>query len=318
MGPQGRYLVFKRVRVEQMTDEALAYIPRIRAYYQALGYGAPYEWARHDDVAFSTLRKPLEQARVGIVTTAALYQMGAGDQGPGAAHNGKAKFFEVYAQAIEPEPDVRISHIAYDRVHTTAADRRTYFPLRALKTLASRGVIGEVSPRFYGLPTNRSQSKTRDVDAADLLAFCQADGLDAVLLVPNCPVCHQSCAIAAQVLEAAGIPTVVMGCASDIVEHVGVPRLLFSNFPLGNGAGMPGDRASQETTARLAVEMLETATAPRTTLQSPLIWNGVADWQKDYSNADLLSAEEIARRRAAFDAVKVQAKTIKGKAMSAS
>ena len=34
-----------------------------------------------------------------------------------------------------------------------------------------------------------------------------------------------------------GIPTVVMGCAKDIVEHCGVPRFLFSDFPLGNAAG---------------------------------------------------------------------------------
>jgi len=47
--------------------------------------------------------------------------------------------------------------------------------------------------------------------------------------------------LAARVLEAAGIPAVIMGCARDIVEHAGVPRLLFNNFPLGNGAGLPGD-----------------------------------------------------------------------------
>jgi len=42
-------------------------------------------------------------------------------------------------------------------------------------------------------------------------------------------------------LEANGIPTVVMGCAKDIVERVGVPRFLFSDFPLGNAAGRPND-----------------------------------------------------------------------------
>ncbi len=32
-----------------------------------------------------------------------------------------------------------------------------------------------------------------------------------------------------------------MGCAKDIVEYVGVPRFLFSDFPLGNPAGKPHD-----------------------------------------------------------------------------
>ena len=40
-------------------------------------------------------------------------------------------------------------------------------------------------------------------------------------------------------LEAHGIPTVIMGCARDIVEQAGVPRYLWSDFPLGNSAGKP-------------------------------------------------------------------------------
>ena len=31
-------------------------------------------------------------------------------------HNADAKFFDVYTTAIEPSPDLRISHIGYDRV----------------------------------------------------------------------------------------------------------------------------------------------------------------------------------------------------------
>jgi hypothetical protein len=42
-----------------------------------------------------------------------------------------------------------------------------------------------------------------------------------------------------------------------------------------------------------------------------LVWSGDPDWKKDYSNIDLLSAAEIARRRAEFDAVKQDAKKIK-------
>jgi D-proline reductase (dithiol) PrdB len=294
-----------------MAVVVLNYIERIRAYYQALGYEKPYEWVRLDTVPFVRLHVPLTQAKIGIVTTAAPFKAGAGDQGPGAAHNGLAKFFAVYALPISPEPDLRISHIAYDRVHTSAKDQGTYFPLRALQTLAAEGRIGAVSPRFYGLPTNRSQRVTQDKDTPDLVKLCLHDGLDAVLIVPNCPVCHQSAAIAAHGLEAAGIATVVMGCARDIVEHVGVPRLLFSNFPLGNGAGLPHDTAAQLATARMAVDMLATADSPRSTQQSPLLWSGAQDWQKDYSNAQLLSAAEIAARRAAFDAVKVAAKVVK-------
>lgn len=289
----------------------LPYMERIRNYYQILGYGAPYEWAQHDDVPFASPQKPLSEMRIGIVTTAAPFQPGKGDQGPRAPYNGAPKFFQVYADAIDPFPDLRIAHIAIDRAHTTASDIASYFPLSALMKLAAAGYIGSVSPRFYGLPTNRSKRTTRDIDSKALLAFCQEDHVDAVVLVPNCPVCHQSVALAAHCLETAGIATVIMGCAKDIIEHIGVPRLLFNDLPLGNAAGLPDDQAAQDLVAQLAVDMLVEVAAPRSTKQSPLIWSGAADWKKDYSNAALLSADEIAERRAEFDRVKAAASAIK-------
>ena len=109
-------------------------------------------------------------------------------------------------------------------------------------------------------------------------------------------------------LEENGIPTVVMGCARDIVEYVGVPRFLFSDFPLGNAAGKPNDEASQTFTIELALDVLESAPAARTTVQSPLRWSDNPDWKLDFSNVEQLSAEEIARRRAEFDAQKEIAK----------
>jgi hypothetical protein len=114
--------------------------------------------------------------------------------------------------------------------------------------------------------------------------------------------------LAARTLEAAGIPTVVMGCAKDIVEHVGVPRFLFSDFPLGNPSGKPKDKASQKATLELALRLLGSAIAPRTTVQSPIRWNADGRWKLDYSNVEQLSPEEIARRRAEFDRGKEIAK----------
>jgi len=110
--------------------------------------------------------------------------------------------------------------------------------------------------------------------------------------------------LVARHLEANGIPTVVMGCAKDIVEQVGVPRFLFSDFPLGNAAGRPNDRDSQAFTIELALKVLETAPGPRTTVQSPLRWSDDPDWKLDYSNIERLSQEEIDRRKREFDANK--------------
>ena len=128
---------------------------------------------------------------------------------------------------------------------------------------------------------------------------------------------HQTVSLAARHLEAQGIATVVMGCAKDIVEYVGVPRFLFSDFPLGNPCGRPDDRESQDFSLGLALKLLETALVARTTVQSPLRWSVDAAWKLDFSNIARLSPEEIARRRAEFDRQKEIAKTIRTKPQAA-
>jgi len=122
-------------------------------------------------------------------------------------------------------------------------------------------------------------------------------------------VCHQTVSLAARHLEANGIPTVIMGCAKDIVEYCGVPRFLFSDFPLGNSAGRPFDVESQGVTLELALRVLESAPAARTTVQSPLRWCDDSSWKLDFSNLDKLTPEEIAERRKEFDVVKAVART---------
>jgi len=285
-------------------DAPIPYIQRIRDYYQGLGYGAPYAWAHYAEVPFHALAKPLSAGRVALVTTAAPFQPGKGDQGPGAANNAAAKFYTVYSGDTAQDHDLRISHVAIDRDHTTAGDQGTYFPLKALRAAAASRRIGALTPRFHGLPTNRSHRTTLEFDCPELVARCRADGTDAAILVPNCPVCHQSVSLAARALESAGIATVIMGCAKDIVEYVGVPRFLFSDFPLGNAAGRPHDEASQAATLEMALELLEHATGPRTSRQSPIHWSDNPDWKLDYSNIDRIPQAEIERRRAEFQAQK--------------
>ena len=121
-------------------------------------------------------------------------------------------------------------------------------------------------------------------------------------------MCHQTVSLAARHLEANGIPTVIMGCAKDIVEYCGVPRFLFSDFPLGNSAGRPFDADSQALTLDLALRVLETAPAARTTVQSPLRWRDDAAWKLDFSNLDRMTPEQIAERRREFDEIKAVAK----------
>ena len=117
-------------------------------------------------------------------------------------------------------------------------------------------------------------------------------------------MCHQTVSLAARHLEANGISTVIVGCAKDIVEFCGVPRFLFSDFPLGNSAGRPFDVESQRQTLELALQVVERAPGGRTTVQSPLRWSEDASWKRDYLDLTKLSPDKIAERKKEFDEVK--------------
>jgi len=109
--------------------------------------------------------------------------------------------------------------------------------------------------------------------------------------------------LGARHIEQAGIPTVVVGSARDIVEQCGVPRFLFVDFPLGNPCGKPYDTEMQGAIVDLALDLIENAFAPRTTVHAPFVWNEQDDqWRDrfmhvgDDNRSALLEAGEQRRR----------------------
>ncbi|MGD9942085.1 MAG: reductase [Burkholderiaceae bacterium] len=298
-------------------DAPIAYMQRTRSWYLGLGYDNPYRWAHYTDVPFTPLTKPLALSVVTLITTAAPFQPDKGPQGAGAPYNAAAKFYHVYSGSSAEDHDLRISHVAIDRKNADMEDRECWFPLPALRQAAAQCRIGRLAPRFFGAPTNRSQRHTLEVDAPEILAQCRADGVDAAVLVPNCPVCHQTLSLVARYLEANGIATVIMAAAKDIVEHVGVPRMLFSDFPLGNAAGRPRDPASQRFTLELALRVLESAPAARTTVQSPLRWSDSYEWKLDYSNIERVTPEELRRLRDEAEAARLAARELRARTLGA-
>ena len=95
-------------------------------------------------------------------------------------------------------------------------------------------------------------------------------------------MCHQTVSLVARHLEAHGIATVILGSARDIVEHCGVARFVFTDFPLGNPCGKPYDVAMQRAIVGLGLDLLESARAPRTTLQTPFVWSEDQSWRDNY------------------------------------
>ena len=72
-----------------------------------------------------------------------------------------------------------------------------------------------------------------------------------------------------------------MGSARDIVEECGVPRFLFTDFPLCNPYGKPRDLLMQSQLLDMALELFASASLPRTTVQTPFNWD-TNEWRENY------------------------------------
>jgi hypothetical protein len=100
--------------------------------------------------------------------------------------------------------------------------------------------------------------------------------------------------LVARHLEENNISTVIVGSARDIVEECGVARFVFSDFPLGNPCGKPWDVAMQHAIMGMALDLLERAWIPRTTIQTPFHWDS-DEWREKFMQVDKSNIEALAR-----------------------
>jgi D-proline reductase (dithiol) PrdB len=263
------------------SDVPIKYMDRTRHYYRALGYTRDYIWATFDDVPFAEPVKPLSELRIALVTTASPLDF-----------NGVKRVWSC--SVSPPPPKLFTNNVAWDKDSTHTNDRASFLPIEAAAELASEGLFGGLTARFHGVPTEYSQRKTLTEDAPQILARVRADRADAVVLCPLCPVCHQTVSLVGRHLEANGIPTVIIGSALDVVEHCGVPRFYFTDFPLGNPCGHPWQPDMQREIVRQALTVFETAKTPRTTIKAPHSWweDGMI-WRARYGRVDPADKERL-------------------------
>ncbi len=147
----------------------ISYIDRSRDYYAAQGYSQPYKWAANTDAPFTPLPRPLNECRVGVVTTTKRH---ADDP------------LQPFAAASSPQPtEMATDHLHWHQEATHTNDVGSFLPLDHLQTLVDEGRIGSVSPRYYSVSTIYSQRRTITW-AEQVREWAVEDGVDAMLLVP--------------------------------------------------------------------------------------------------------------------------------------
>lgn len=83
----------------------------------------------------------------------------------------------------------------------------------------------------------------------------------------------------ARQIEAAGIPTLCMGSAIDILKSVQPPRAAFLDFPLGHTTGKPHEPELQREILVQAFDAFTTLAEPGMVVNLPFRWSEADEWK---------------------------------------
>lgn len=236
--------------------EPFAYIEMINRKYQSQGFPL-YQWTINTTAPFTPLRKPLAQCRVSLLSTSGASRLVDPPFNPDARNDQRCDAID----SDTPTSDFVINDNYYD--HTDAnLDLNCMLPLDRLRELAAEGLIGSVGRYVYSGFMGRTYNRSTVIEEAApaLAARLKADHIDLFVLVPACPLDHQTAGLVARVVEESGIPTVTVSTGRDLSKNVLPPRTVFVNFPMGNAFGRPGDTAQQR---RILLDALELAATAR-------------------------------------------------------
>ena len=89
----------------------------------------------------------------------------------------------------------------------------------------------------------------------------------------------------AQLLEANGIATVVIGSALDIVSHAMAPRFYYNDIPLGNPLGHPYNAGEHYKSVSEALKMVVDPSAPHLVC-SEIQWQKGDAWRENFMKVD--------------------------------
>lgn len=157
----------------------IAYMKMIRERYSRLGYPV-YQWYKAEEPpAWTALKKPLSDSRVGMLCAAGTYV------------KGQIAYFYKDDTSIRsipkstPASALRFSHLTEQYLPAARRDPNCVFPIESLRRLEADGVVGEVSDELLScMGAVYSQRRTREEVVPRVVERFQAQAVDLAFLVP--------------------------------------------------------------------------------------------------------------------------------------
>ena len=216
--------------------------------------GPDYPFVRNRRAPFTPARRALPMLNLALISSAGAYIDGT----PAFDTNsttGDTTFKEIPIEV--EESDLRFAARGYDPA-AVQEDVNSELPVARLLEFEQNGIIGQLNPVYWSF-CGFIPDAGRVVDdlVPKLIERVRRYEVQAALLVPASVLCHQSVGLVARALELAGIPTMTLAVAKDIVESVRPPRVAFYDGQPGTISGLPDSPEHQRRILDEALRLIE-------------------------------------------------------------
>ncbi len=207
--------------------------------------------------------------KVALVTTAGTY-LKKGLHQPFQVGDSSFREFPSVAQ----NDDIELGPAEYEQVYGRE-DLNVLFPLERLSDLAAGGYIGAIAPFAYSFCGSPSDLTSLLANFAPSVAYrMKRMGADVALVVATGEVEHQVAGLVARAIELAGVPTIVLGNNSAILEAVGTPRAAVVQHPDGAPLGNPGNAGKHQALIREILDEAWQFEGPGQVIKLAYNWQG--------------------------------------------
>ena len=215
-------------------------------------------------------RRPASRSSVALLTTASLHLKGDVPFRAFEDRFGDTSYRTIPLSAKPEELDLDAPYV--DRRHISS-DPEVALPLRALEALHRDGLVGPPAPRHASVSGGLVRPYPGLSETSERLAeMFLEDGVDAVLLLPSCPLCVQTVCLLAREFEGRGIATVCLTLVPELSRIVGAPRTLSVRFRFGAPCGDSGNAPVHRAVLQEMLALLDEATEAGAFRDSGLQW----------------------------------------------
>ena len=164
------------------------FIGQKKAYSRVTNY-------TYDDGPFAPMGKPLAESRLALLTSSGHFVAGSDPEPFGVKNMTQEESVARIKEFVRSEPELstipvdtpsdqlRVRHGGYD-IRYAQADNEVNLPLRAVKSAAESGLIGQLHPEAFSFVGACSQKRLLNRTLPKWVRFFKEKAIDALLLVP--------------------------------------------------------------------------------------------------------------------------------------